>query len=374
MKKQHILPVLLICAGLFSTCKKKDLPEAEPGNDPQFYFRGTVNGSDFALDAGINDYYMYSGYSQNSNGCYSFLGHLKPVNCTSCPNSIRIEINDHINSPMNGISGADSAFIPTCYPYFTTVPGPITYTVQFFPLWSGGGNVSYLWNFGDGSSTSAFSPTHTFKRPGEYQVSLSATDTNSCTSTITNTQKFGITDNLCNSTISVSTTSSLTAAFSNTTSGYGPGPYSFNWDFGDGNFSSQANPSHTYANQGMYPVSLRVVDNNNDTTKANFNYSTPYNMICAVNYVILSKGDLPNYNAWSNVVVRWYDSNGEEYASTNVQPSSSYFRIVSSEDYHDNENGQKTKKLHVRFTCKVYNGVNSMDINNADAVIVVAYK
>ncbi len=34
------------------------------------------------------------------------------------------------------------------------------------------------------------------------------------------------------------------------------------WDFGDGNFSDQENPSHTYASNGTYPVILHVLDNN----------------------------------------------------------------------------------------------------------------
>ena len=66
MKNKNVLPVVLICVGLFTACKKKSLPEAEPGNDPQFYFKGNVNGSFTLMEAGVNDYYMYSSYSQNS--------------------------------------------------------------------------------------------------------------------------------------------------------------------------------------------------------------------------------------------------------------------------------------------------------------------
>jgi len=36
----------------------------------------------------------------------------------------------------------------------------------------------YLWDFGDGSSSTLESPTHTFMAPGSYQVSLTAKDTN----------------------------------------------------------------------------------------------------------------------------------------------------------------------------------------------------
>jgi PKD repeat protein len=35
------------------------------------------------------------------------------------------------------------------------------------------------------------------------------------------------------------------------------------WDFGDGNSSTQQNPSHTYASNGTYPVIIYVLDNDN---------------------------------------------------------------------------------------------------------------
>src|SRR6478609_8570035 len=34
------------------------------------------------------------------------------------------------------------------------------------------GTVAYTWNFGDGTSSTEASPTHTFKEPGAYSVNL----------------------------------------------------------------------------------------------------------------------------------------------------------------------------------------------------------
>jgi len=49
-------------------------------------------------------------------------------------------------------------------------------------------------------------------------------------------------------------------------------PYSWYWDFGDGNFSDEQNPNHTYANPGNYTVTLTVTDaeenSSEDTTWA----------------------------------------------------------------------------------------------------------
>ncbi|MBI4214892.1 PKD domain-containing protein [archaeon] len=52
------------------------------------------------------------------------------------------------------------------------------------------GNVEYFWDFGDGTQTSGFSPTHVFKKAGRYQIVLTAQN-----GTSTVTQAFELTVN-----------------------------------------------------------------------------------------------------------------------------------------------------------------------------------
>ncbi len=49
-------------------------------------------------------------------------------------------------------------------------------------------------------------------------------------------------------------------------------PTSWQWNFGDGNTSSQENPSHTYYNNGSYTVSLTVVNSDGSDTETKTNY------------------------------------------------------------------------------------------------------
>ncbi|MEZ5008235.1 MAG: T9SS-dependent M36 family metallopeptidase [Chitinophagales bacterium] len=44
-------------------------------------------------------------------------------------------------------------------------------------------------------------------------------------------------------------------------------PLVYNWDFGDGNSSDEANPTHTYQNSGTYTVSLSITDNISSSTE-----------------------------------------------------------------------------------------------------------
>lgn len=41
-------------------------------------------------------------------------------------------------------------------------------------------NATYIWDFGDGDSSTEFSPSHSYQKPGKYLVKLVVIDTNSC--------------------------------------------------------------------------------------------------------------------------------------------------------------------------------------------------
>lgn len=67
---------------------------------------------------------------------------------------------------------ADVGFVAK--PYYCA-PTTITFTN------TSNGGTNYYWNFGDGQTSMAFSPTHTYNKAGLYNVSLIVTDSLSCT-------------------------------------------------------------------------------------------------------------------------------------------------------------------------------------------------
>ncbi|GEM_PF-5453438 len=119
---------------------------------------------------------------------------------------------------------------------------------------SSGDPSSFMWDFGDGNSSSIDSPSHTYASPGSYTICLIAsnfcgTDT-SC----------AINDVFCpnptadfTSTVNSSTVNFTDASTGNTISAW-------SWDFGDGNTSTVQNPSHTYSADGDYIVCLSITD------------------------------------------------------------------------------------------------------------------
>jgi PKD repeat protein len=119
--------------------------------------------------------------------------------------------------------------------------------------------TSYSWDFGDGGSSTATNPSHTYDAAGTYTVSLTAT--NACGSDV-ETKTDYITVNPCVAPVadfSGSPTSGdapLTVDFTDLSSD----ATSWSWDFGDGGSSTAQNPSHTYDAAGTYTVSLTATN------------------------------------------------------------------------------------------------------------------
>ncbi len=132
--------------------------------------------------------------------------------------------------------------------------------------------VSWLWNFGDGNSSTLQNPTHTYTVAGTYTVTLNAVSSLGCTDDLVLTNYITV-NPLPTVSFTVDDDAScyvpFTANFTNTS----PSLVSFDWNFGDGNTSNIQNPSNTYLNYGNYSVSLTGTDANgceNTFTASNF--------------------------------------------------------------------------------------------------------
>ncbi len=127
---------------------------------------------------------------------------------------------------------------------------------------SDGSITSYLWDFGDGTTSTAANPSKTYTKAGTYTVTLKVTDNAGAVASVTKSLSVS-TDQTNKPPVAAfnSTASGLTVNFTDASTDADGSIASRSWNFGDGTTSAAANPSKTYAAAGTYTVTLTVTDN-----------------------------------------------------------------------------------------------------------------
>lgn len=138
--------------------------------------------------------------------------------------------------------------------YFGTAPLPVLFDAEI-----DGPYNSLLWDFNDGHTSSLENPIHTFASTGRYHVKLViAYDQEGCSFADSVTKEINVRSLDFKADFEadiVGGLNPLTVNFTNLSLGF---PEGIKWDFGDGNISNQANPTHTYTSPGVYDVRLIV--------------------------------------------------------------------------------------------------------------------
>lgn len=129
------------------------------------------------------------------------------------------------------------------------------------------GIAEHFWDFGDGSISLIKQPNHIYKSPGLFNISLQAIDSNGCSHA---SQKFKYI-----TVVSAPKVKFVSSNYGNCIAPHdvnfnsvvtgGKAPYTYVWDFGNGNQSLAENPKHTFNNKGDFDITLKVTDDNNCT-------------------------------------------------------------------------------------------------------------
>jgi PKD repeat protein len=129
-------------------------------------------------------------------------------------------------------------------------------TYQFWSIPTSNAISSYLWHFGDSSTSTLANPIHHFNQPGVYNVCLRVIYANGCVAEKCKT--FVVTNPVtCVADFRDSLVGPFSIQFNAIISN--SATTSYQWNFGDGSTASGPNPLHQFPGQGAYHVCLRVI-------------------------------------------------------------------------------------------------------------------
>jgi PKD repeat protein len=226
-------------------------------------------------------YYAAAGISSVSNGCKplpvlftdqsaqstAWYWSFGDGDTSTAPNPVHIYSNDGLYDVTLVATFPGGCIDTAFYGSMITVNTPVAdfvapaatgcspVTLSFSNLSSDA--VSFLWDFGDGSTSTTVNPTHIYNIPGFYDITLIAINASGCSDTMFKPayiaipgaySNFGISSTMGCGTLTVQfTDSSINAS-------------TWSWNFGDGVASNVSNPAHTYQDTGSYTVTLITQD------------------------------------------------------------------------------------------------------------------
>lgn len=128
----------------------------------------------------------------------------------------------------------------------------------------------YSWTFGDGSTGSGPTVTHSFAIAGTYTVRLNVTDNSGSTAVASAVITVQDRPPTVSFTMSANSTFTGTTVTFNAAGTVDPDGtiVSYSWDLGDGTSATGITASHSYPSSGTYTVKLTVTDNNGLTASS----------------------------------------------------------------------------------------------------------
>lgn len=192
----------------------------------------------------------------------------------------------------------------------TSAVGPAPLSMSFdgsASLANGSSTITnYLWNFGDGTTITGSTATHTYLTAGTYEATLTVTDSNGLTGSVSTpvvvtaaVVNKAPTAAICTTTASES--SSLTVSLDGSCSTDADGSISsYLWYFGDGSVGSGKVVTHTYTTAAEFAVTLQVTDDKGATGTVSTKIITKDTTASSLN---IETGEVSVNGSWVHVTL-----------------------------------------------------------------------
>ncbi|MBL1275381.1 MAG: S8 family serine peptidase [Ectothiorhodospiraceae bacterium] len=288
-------------------------------------------------EAGSADSSVYISSTQPPE-CY-YLGAIVDYSQRVAESCAGCELNNTLLGPKMAI-GNVSCEVDNNKP-FAVINGPYKAKTDQAVVFNSSGTVdtdgdplTYLWDFGDGTSSALVNPSHTYITAGEFSATLVVND--GIEDSLPVVTIVSITDNRIPEGVLKGPVSGITDALSSfdgsASSDVDGDPLIFFWDFGDGVSisTSEAQVSHSYSKSGTYIATLIVndgiIDSVTVSTIVTINDAAPFSDVAMkslmtlfnlatgesfnINSTVMNQGSERTNNA---VYVRYYLSTDTVY-------------------------------------------------------------
>ncbi len=395
--KRIIFYNILIITALVTGCRKVELDPKD--GTSVFTAEAKFGDNQKTWQAGVDGYYMFSSFEKDPLDVYEFSGSFAQKDGLDSMEVFAFRIRDLEQRPQ-GFPDINAALEPNLF--FGSESDSITIwktifdTTGYSTIFDASNSilpntqVAYEWTFGDGSIDfmSGTISQHIYALLPNESVTLNITAlNNSCSSSLTkpiNTQGISpycdlnieayFQDPIIDSTFIVKVIDVNGAA-----------PFAYNW--GNGSTDDSVN---IQVSSGIIQASVTVTDAIGCTVSgsisttlasgtvppiciARFSNSPIVSLLDSMEVIdTIIVGDMIQL---SSAKIEYTDIAGNFYSSfLNSQPSSSFIKVIKTEDYDDNEKGEKTKKITLEYSCRIWSESGDyIDLNNGKATIAIAY-
>ena len=348
------LAVFALCfSGLvFHSCEKNSLPDL-PSGSPVFGMTGDMDGESINVHAGLNNWFMYTRLSHDSSLATIMQGVLAQDTAETLKNAWSLSYR----APQDiSAFNADSSLAVGQHALFSiTGEKPIKnlYRVRF--KMTDSANISnQTWNFGNGTFSTAFSPSIVYNTDIQSQYPVRLTTLNSSNLCLTNvTHYLDFAQNGCEGSFEIHQSSTF-SFYSNSSVRSGT-LSSVNWLLDGlpngsgttGSFTNLTPGSHEICAEQIFAdgctyISCRSIEVDN------FGYAS--NSLCNNDFTY----DIESEKTFDPSQIgtfefSYFDSDGKEF-STFFNTGSGSLTLVSSSNYEKDAFGRSTRQLEFEYS------------------------
>ena len=362
--------LLLLCLVLWSACRTGELPPDMP-DEPVFTAGFSVNGEAHSLAAGVEDVYLFTRFEEDDANVLVLSGTFAQSDCPqgNCAGSLTFEFrNDRTGSEVL----IDTLLRAGTLEYYYDQPAVTDEVFRYRFFSPDSADYPLLqWKIDNAPIVIGTSIVREFAQDTVHTVQLFAFRNGALKSKVGYSIDSDTTSNNF-PTVGITVLDSMNggAPYSLIAETHGSPVSSFEWNTGAATQQITA-----FIPQEIYAV--HVESPAGDTAYAGlFGIDPVIRKTADFGYTVQHIVSSPDTLYLNRINIRWVDEDGRTWESRlGVQTPDATFQILSSTPYDLNENGVKTRKMEVSFSCRLYNDLEPLlsRVVEGTAVIAVGY-